>query len=97
MGITPTTVGELVDAVVDLGNTSKVFTFHDEHLSLKSDLPDDFLNKKISDLEGDSFAPEVEEVLEQANTIIKLHSRELSEEDEEEIREEEEYWGNIED
>lgn len=94
MEITPLTVGELVDAVVELGNTSKVFTFHDDHLGLKSNLSDDFLKTKLSDLEDDSFSPEVEEVLEQANRIIKLDSRELSEEDEEEIREEEEYWGS---
>ena len=67
---------------------------HDDHLGLKSKLSDDFLKTKLSDIEGDSFAPEVEEVLEQANTIIELDSRELSEEDEEDIREEEEYWGS---
>lgn len=94
MEITPVTVGELVDAVVELGNTPKVFVRHDDHLGLKSKLSDDFLKTKLSDIEGDSFAPEVEEVLEQANTIIDLDSRELSEEDEEDIREEEEYWGS---
>ena len=92
MEITPMTVGELVDAVVELGNTPKVFVHHDDHLGLKSSLSDDFLKTKLSDIKGDSFAPEVEKVLEQANTIFELDSRELSEEDEEDIREEEEYW-----
>lgn len=91
------TVGELVDALVYLGNTDKVFARHDEHLGLKIDLPEEFLE---SPLEVDNqeefeekFKDEIQRVADNANRIIPLSRRELSEDDLDEIREDKLYRG----
>ena len=91
------TVGELVDALVSLGNTDKVFARHDEHLGLKIDLPEEFLE---SPLEVDNqeefeekFKDEIQRVADNANRIIPLSRRELSEDDLDEIREDKLYRG----
>lgn len=81
------TVEQVVDALVELGNTDKVFVRHDDHLGLKSGLPEEFLNTPLDEIDGGRFEEEIKEVLEQANTIFPLAERELSEDDEEEIRE----------
>jgi hypothetical protein len=81
------TVGELVDALVDLGNTDKVFARHDDHLGLKSDLPIALLNSTLIDAQNPDFESDVEAIIEQANIILLFSKRELSEDDEEEIRE----------
>lgn len=87
------TVGQLVNALVELGNTDKVYAFHDDHLGLQSDLPSEFLATPLAELDEDEFESEIVEVLDQANRIIQLSSRELSEEDEEEIREDKQSRG----
>jgi hypothetical protein len=83
------TVEELVDALVDLGNTDKVFVRHDDHLGLKSSLSKEFLESPIPISENDEsvFESDIEAVLEQANIIIPLFSRDLSDDDIEEIKE----------
>lgn len=86
-------VEQLVDAVVELGNTDKVYAFHDDHLGLKSGLPSAFLASPIAELDEGEFEAEIEEVLDQANRIIKLASRELSEDDEQEILEDKQSRG----
>ncbi|MBN3196627.1 hypothetical protein [Pectobacterium versatile] len=92
------TVGELVDALVDLGNTDKIFVRHDDHLGLKDKLSDDFLNSSLSVIDNTKFESAIEAVLDQANTIIPLFKRELSEDDLEEIKEDKMYRGeNIDD
>lgn len=87
------TVEQVVDALVELGNTDKVYAFHDHHLGLKRDLPSAFLATSLTELDEDEFESEIEEVLDQANRIIQLSNRELSEENEEEIREDKQYRG----
>jgi len=87
------TVGELVDALVDLGNTDKVHVRHDDYLGLKDDLSEDFLNTPIEDADETRFGEERERVLEQASIIIPLSSRNVSEDDEEEIEEDRAYRG----
>jgi len=87
------TVGELVDALVDLGNTDKVFVRHDDHLGLKDDLSSEFLNSPLDDAENEKFESQLEEVLDQANIIIPLSERDLSEDDVEEIEEDKMYRG----
>lgn len=86
------TVGELVDALVDAGNTDKVFVRHDDHLGLKDDLSPDFLNLPLSDV-NEEFDDQVEAVLDQANFIVPLLERELSEDNLEEIEEDKKYRG----
>jgi hypothetical protein len=78
---------EIVDALVDLGNIDKVFVRHDGHLGLKSNLSEDFVKSPLSDIEKLKFESDIEAVLEQANRIIPLSERDLSEDDIEEIRE----------
>lgn len=78
---------EIVDALVNLGNTDKVFARHDDHLGLKSGLSRAFLKSPLGDIEKPEFESDIEAVLEQANIIIPLSERELSEDDIEEIRE----------
>lgn len=82
-----TTVEEVVDALVDTGNIPKVFAFHDEHLGLKSSLPEELLKTPIDEVDEDKFEEEIKNILDNANRIIPLSERELSEEDEEDIRE----------
>jgi len=88
------TVEQLVDALVDLGNTDKVFVRHDDHLGLKSDLPSDFLATPLAEIDEEKFESEIKAVLDQANIIIPLSKRELSEYDMEEIREDKQSRGD---
>lgn len=81
------TVEALVDAVVRLGNQPDVFAFHDDHLGLKEGLSKDFLQTPLDEVDEDLFGAEIEAVLEQANTIIPLAERELTEDDEDDIEE----------
>lgn len=87
------TVEDLVDALIDLGNTDKVFARHDDHLGLKSDLPADFLSAPLSEADKPKFESAIEAVIEQADIIIPLSERQLSEDDLEEIREDKLYRG----
>lgn len=81
------TVEQVVDALIELGCTDKVFVRHDDHLGLKRDLSDKFLATPLSDIDNPEFEQDIEAVLDQANTIIPLSERELSEDDIDEIRE----------
>jgi hypothetical protein len=81
------TVEQLVDALVDLGNTDEVFVRHDDHLGLKSGLSEDFLRTPLESVDEEKFESEIKEVIDQANTIIPLSKRDLSDDDLEEIRE----------
>jgi hypothetical protein len=87
------TVGALVDDLVDLGKTDKVYAFHDDHMGLKDYLSDDFLRSPLDNLDADKYESEIEKVVDQANIIIHLSEKELSEEDIEEIREDKIYRG----
>ena len=91
------TVGEFVDALVELGNTDKVFARHDDHLGLKDDLSSELLASPLSDVEEEKYEDQLENILDQANTIIQLSDRELSEDDEEEIEEDRMYRGDTDD
>ncbi len=82
---------ELVNALVVLGSTDKVFARHDDHLGLKDELSSEFLRGEVDD--PDDFDDEREVVLEQANIIISLYEKNLSEEDIDDIREEAEGRG----
>ncbi|HBR1834311.1 TPA: hypothetical protein L9M57_001563 [Klebsiella quasipneumoniae subsp. similipneumoniae] len=88
------TVEELVEAIVSMGNEPKVFAYHDDHLGLKDNLSADFMSSKIVNVDKNRFSCDIEEVLSQANTIIRLSNRVLSEDDEEGIREDEQTRGN---
>jgi hypothetical protein len=87
------TVGQLVDALVELGRTDKVFAFHDDHLGLKDDLPSDFLETPLADLDEEEFESEIDKVLDQANRIIRLSKRDLSEAHERDIQEDKQSRG----
>ena len=87
------TVEQLVDGLVSSGNADKVFVNHDDHLGLKSSLSNEFLATPLSELDTEAFSEEIEQVLEQANIIIPLSGRELSEEDLDDIREDRLYRG----
>lgn len=87
------TVGQLVAAVVELGSTDKVFAFHDDHLGLKSGLPSVFLESPLAELDEERFESEIFEVLDQANRIISLSNRNLTDEDVEDIREDKQSRG----
>lgn len=87
------TVEELVNALVDLGNTDQVYVRHDDHLGLKLNLSDELLSSHITDANKKKFESEVEAILEQANIIIPLSERDLSDEDYEEIQDDRLYRG----
>lgn len=81
------TVGDVVDSLVHLGNTDKVYARHDDHLGLRSDLSNAFLRAPLAEADSPKFEVEVNLVLQQANTIIPLSERTLNEDDLEEIAE----------
>ncbi len=81
------TIEEVVDALVELGNTDKVYAYHDDHLGLKERLSKEFLKTPLTDSDNPKFEAEIQAVLEQANQIIQLSVRELSEDDLDDIRE----------
>lgn len=87
------TCGDIVDALVELGNTDKVYYYHDAHLGLKIDLPDEFLSAPVDGLDEKKFEHEIEEVLDNARKIIFLSKRELSEDDIDDIKEDISYRG----
>jgi len=80
-------IEEVVDDLISLGNTDKVFANHDDHLGLKSELSNSFLQAPLEDAEKSEFQDELESVLDQADIIIPLSQKELSEDDIDEIRE----------
>lgn len=80
------TVEQVVDALVELGNADQVYVYHDEHLGLKDNLSEKFLASRLSNIVYDDFEQDIETVLGQANKIIPLSERELSEDDLEDIR-----------
>lgn len=87
------TVQDLVDALVDKGNEPQVFVKHDDHLGLEDNLSSDFLNSKLSEIEKPDFKEQIEEIIEQANIILPLAEREITEDDLDDIREDEAYRG----
>ncbi|MFP1960860.1 hypothetical protein [Lonsdalea quercina] len=90
-------VGELVDAIVLLGNTDKVYVAHDDHMILKDGLSPELINLPLDEVNQEDFSDEIEEIVWQANKIIALSKRELKEEDEEDIKEDKLYRGDDED
>ena len=96
------TVKDFVEALIDTGNTDKVFAYHDDHLSLEDSLSKEVLEMTIDDADemlenADSEQAELEDqlkrILDEANTIIPLSKRELSEENLDDIREDLQYRG----
>lgn len=96
------TVKEFVEALIDTGNTDKVFAYHDDHLGLEDGLSKEVLEMTIDDADeilenADSDQSELEDqlkqILDEANTIIPLSKKELSEDDIDNIREDLEYRG----
>ncbi|MFW7340374.1 hypothetical protein V0R37_02380 [Pollutimonas sp. H1-120] len=81
------TASDLVDALVDLGNTDKVYVRHDDHLGLKMDLSSAFLCTSIDKADALQFEEDVNRVLGQANIIIPLSERLLNADDLDEIAE----------
>lgn len=79
------TVGDVVDALIDLGNTDKVYAFHDDHNSLQ--ISDELMNASLEKLDESKFESEIEEILEEANIIIPLSERNLTEDDIDDIKE----------
>ena len=81
------TIADLVDSLIDLGNTDKVYVRHDDHLGLRMDLSSAFLRAPIDEADDPQFEDEASRVLEQANIIIPLSERMLNEDDLDEIAE----------
>jgi len=82
------TVESIVDGLIEVAMTDKVFTWHDDTLGLKSYLSKEFLCSPWDDLDTEKFESEIEDVVSEANEVIWLFERDLTEEEEEEIREE---------
>lgn len=74
-------IENLVDALIELGSTDKVYASHDDHLGLKNGLSEAFLNSNIEGDDTEKFGLEVHDVLEQANIIIEISQRKVSEEE----------------
>ena len=64
------TIEDVVDAILDLGEANVILEHHDDHLGLKEDLSEDFLQSRISDLDEERFNSEIGSVLEQAEIIL---------------------------
>jgi hypothetical protein len=90
------TVENIVDILVDIGHSDRVYTFHDDFLGLKDDLPKELLSQNVYELDDDTldkYSDAVSEILDNANTIFYHLEREHSERDLEEIQEERERLG----
>lgn len=87
------TVANLVDSLIDLGSADKVFVRHDDHLGLKENLSGAFLDEPLEDMDEQRFEEEIQLVLEQANIIIPLSERSLSDDEMEDIDEDRAYRG----
>lgn len=86
------TVGDLVDQIVDMGNQKHVFAFTDSHLGLRDDMDEALLLKSI-----DEITEEDEDTLEylrdESNSIIKLSTREITDSLQEDIDEDNQMRG----
>lgn len=81
------TFNELADELISIGNEDKVYAFYDEHLGLKDEVGDGFLNLKITESNIENNEDKVNEIIEVANNVIPLLNKELTEEDIDDIRE----------
>ena len=79
------TVGDVIDALIDLGNIPKVYAFHDEHNNLE--ISEKLTNTSLEELDESKFESEIEEIIEEANIIIPLSERNLTEDDIDDIKE----------
>lgn len=86
-------VGQVVDSLVNLGNTEEVFARHDDHLGLKMKLSAELLASPLDGIDEGKFQSEIEEILDQANIIGPLWDREQTEEDLAEIEEDKQSRG----
>lgn len=78
-GVNYETVEEIVDALVELGKTDKVFALYAGHFGLKDRLSKQFLKSAPSDSGKAEFESELGLVLEQAGRIVPLAGQGLSE------------------
>jgi len=88
------TIEDLVDGLVFIGRDDKVRAFHDDFLGLKDNLSKELLRTQIDELDEDTYEnmyekheEEIKDILFNAETIIFHFQKELTEEDEEDIRE----------
>lgn len=90
------TVREFVDALVDTGNTDKVFAYHDDHLGLEDSLSGEVLEMTLVEADEilenaepkqSELEDQIKRILNEANTIIPLSKKELSEDDLDDIKE----------
>ncbi len=91
------TVEELVDGLVGLAQADHIHAFHDDYLGLKSDLTVELLQSPIDEVDEDKHAEEISLILDQAERIISLNERELTEEDEAAILEDRQSRGEDDD
>lgn len=72
------TTRDLVEAIVNLGNTDAVTLSYDDHRGLKSGLPEEFLATPLSEIKGEvkgKFEDEIKKILDIANPVIKIAER----------------------
>lgn len=81
------TLENLVDHLVELGRQEHVFAFHDDFLGLKANLPRELLGLKLEDVfelesqdEQDQDQKYLFNILEEANIIIDLDEKPITEE-----------------
>lgn len=85
------TIGEVIDDLMNLANTDKVYAFYDEHQGFSPS--DKFRNSSLEDATKEDFESEMEELLEHANNIISIADKPLTEEDIDYIKEDMESRG----
>lgn len=78
-------VNDVVQEIVAIGNTDKVFAFDDDHLGLEDDLSDEFLNSKLDNIDTEEHEEDNERLLMVANDVIFYYNKELTEDDKEDI------------
>ena len=81
------TLEDLVDRLVDLGRQEHVHAFHDDFLGLKADLPRDLLRLNLKDVfelesqnQRDQQQNHFSHIVEEANIIIDLDEKPITEE-----------------
>ena len=75
------TYRDVVDALVEVGNTDEVVAFHDDHLELSDNLSEEFLDLKIDDHTSEMFEEEIEVIVDESNTIFTILEQTLTPEE----------------
>lgn len=87
------TMQDVVNELLERGSTDQVHAFHDDYLGLEDNLNKDLLNSKIDNLDLDKYEDQIEQIVDEANTITYYYNRPLTDNIIEDIEEDKQIRG----